>query len=158
MPKVRPARRPVHGTADAPRELLRFCSGNAKLSQAIMTMSLPAGHFCPFAERCLSRAARTTGRITDGPDTEFRCYAATGEARSTEARRWRWRNAELLRTCKSTPEMVGLILESLTPLAGYVRVHESGDFFSQAYFDAWLTVARLRPRTVIYGYTKSVIY
>src|SRR5437763_2006691 len=114
MPKVRAPSAPVKVQHEEPptkpRPLLRFGNGNAKLDQAILTMSLPAGHFCPCARQCLSKAARTTGRITDGPDTEFRCYAATGEARSTEARRWRWGNAELLRRCKTTEEMVNLLL------------------------------------------------
>jgi len=54
--------------------------------------------------------------------------------------------------------MVALILDSLTPFAGYVRVHDSGDFFSQDNFDAWLEVARRRPRTTFYAYTKSLAY
>jgi len=34
----------------------------------------------------------------------------------------------------------------------------SGDFFSQRYFDAWTTVADNRPKTLFYGYTKSLKY
>ena len=52
-------------------------------------------------------------------------------------------------------EMVALILDSLSPFAGYVRLHVSGDFFSQDYFDAWVEVARHRPRTLFYAYTKA---
>jgi len=54
--------------------------------------------------------------------------------------------------------MVALILDSLSPFAGYVRLHVAGDFYSQDYFDAWLEVARRRPRTLFYGYTKSLKY
>ena len=52
--------------------------------------------------------------------------------------------------------MAAVILGSLSPCAGVVRVHDSGDFFSQEYFDAWLEVARGRPRTRFYAYTKSL--
>lgn len=52
--------------------------------------------------------------------------------------------------------MARLVLASLTPLAGWVRVHDGGDFFSQAYFDAWVAVARARPRTTFYAYTKAL--
>ena len=64
------------------RKLLRFGHGNAKLDPAVFTFSLPAGHFCPFANECRSKSNRLTGRIKDGPNTEFRCYAASSEAAS----------------------------------------------------------------------------
>jgi hypothetical protein len=54
--------------------------------------------------------------------------------------------------------MVDLILKSLPPGAPVVRVHTGGDYFSQRYFDAWLEVARKRPRTTFYFYTKSIRY
>ncbi len=39
-----------------------------------------------------------------------------------------------------------------------VRFHQSGDFFSQAYFDAWLMVAINHPEWIVYGYTKALPY
>src|SRR5690242_16179439 len=120
------------------RAPLRFGRGNAKLDDAIFTFSLPAGHACPFAEGCLAKARRDNGLLRDGPRTEFRCYAASMEARRPSVRRSRWFNFEALRACRSRDEMTRLILDSLSPFAGFVRVHDSGDFFSQAYFDAWL--------------------
>src|SRR5262249_36510407 len=117
-----------------PRKL-KFGQGNAKLDKAIFTFSLPAGHSCPFAHACRSRAERESGKIVDGPATAFRCYAASMEARLTTVRDARWHNFQLLRACKTEHEMASLILDSLTPFAGYVRVHDSGDFFSQQYFD-----------------------
>jgi hypothetical protein len=78
------------------------------------------------------------------------------EARHGSVRRSRWRNFERLLECASSAEMTELILDSLTPFAGVLRVHDSGDFFSQDYFDAWMEVARLRPRTVFYAYTKAL--
>jgi hypothetical protein len=138
-------------------QLLKFGNGNAKLDAAIFTFSLPAGHFCPFANACKSKADRQTGHIADGPNTEFRCFAASGESRARSVREARWHNAELLRG-KSKDEMVQLILDSLSPYAGFVRIHVSGDFFSQDYFDAWLEVARRRPYTRFYAYTKSLPY
>jgi hypothetical protein len=138
------------------RRLLRFGRGNAKLDDGIYTFSLPAGHFCPFADACRSRAHRQTGHIKDGPHTEFRCYAASNEARARSVRESRWRNAELLRRCKSKEQMTQLILESLSPYVGVVRIHVSGDFFTQEYLDAWLQVAQLRPDTRFYAYTKAL--
>lgn len=135
---------------------LKFGQGNAKLDDAIFTFSLPAGYTCPQARDCKSKAHPKTGRITDGPDTVFRCYAATMECRRPSVRVARWHNLELLRSCKSRDEMAQLILDSLSPFAGYVRVHDSGDFFNQDYFDAWLAVARRRKKTTFYAYIKAI--
>lgn len=37
-----------------------------------------------------------------------------------------------------------------------VRVHDSGDFFSDEYTDAWLDIARAVPDVLFYAYTKEV--
>jgi hypothetical protein len=49
-----------------------------------------------------------------------------------------------------------LIDSSLPKKAEFMRVHVSGDFYSQAYFDAWMQVARDNPSTTFYAYTKSL--
>ena len=38
----------------------------------------------------------------------------------------------------------------------WVRIHDSGDFFSREYLSAWLDVMRARRRTNFYAYTKEV--
>jgi hypothetical protein len=137
---------------------LSFAKGNAKLKGDTATLSLPAGHTCPCALECLAKADRETGKLTDGPDAKIRCYAATAENLFRVVRTSRWHNFELLRG-KSIPEMVLLINNSL-PRKGIklVRIHASGDFFSQAYFDAWLIVAIMNPNLIFYGYTKALDY
>jgi hypothetical protein len=37
-----------------------------------------------------------------------------------------------------------------------VRIHESGDFFSGVYLDAWIEVAKLNPDLKFYCYSKSL--
>lgn len=139
------------------RRLLRFLQGNSKLDQSITTFSLPSGWTCPHAKICLAKADRRTGEISDGPDTEIRCYSASNETWRT-VRNVRWHNYELLKKAETLPAMNHLILVSLPKYARYVRLHVGGDFFSQDYFDAWLSAAILRPDTVFYGYTKSLPY
>jgi Gene product 88 len=46
--------------------------------------------------------------------------------------------------------MAALILNSLPADAKLVRLHVSGDFFSDAYFLAWMDVAKATPGTVFY--------
>lgn len=38
----------------------------------------------------------------------------------------------------------------------WVRIHDSGDFFSDAYLRAWLDIADDCPRTGLYAYTKEI--
>ncbi len=91
---------------------LVFRKGNAKL-RGIHTFSLPAGWSCPFAQECRSKADPETGSITDGPSTEFRCFAASQEAFYPSVRNARWWNFNLLRR-KTREEMTALILQALT--------------------------------------------
>ena len=37
----------------------------------------------------------------------------------------------------------------------YVRVHDSGDFYSPAYLDKWVTIAKALPNIRFYAYSKS---
>jgi hypothetical protein len=38
----------------------------------------------------------------------------------------------------------------------WIRIHDSGDFFSDTYLNAWLNICRARPDTNFYAYTKEV--
>jgi Gene product 88 len=136
-------------------QLLSFGLGNAKLNKDIFTFSLPAGWTCPGADKCLARAHRLTGKLTDGNNQEFRCFAASAEAAFPSVRQSRWTNFDLLKG-KSREEMSSLILESLPRQAEIVRIHVSGDFFSEDYFLAWIDVALAKPATKFYAYTKSI--
>lgn len=140
------------------RAPLRFGQGNAKLHPGIWTFSLPAGHSCPHARDCRSRADPKTGWMTDGVHARFRCYAATMEAHCPTVRRSRWSNFNALRACRSGEAMARLILDSLSPFCRVLRVHDGGDFFSLDYLRAWLEVARQRPNTVFYWYSKALAH
>lgn len=138
---------------------LKFGIGNAKLGKSTAILSLPAGHSCPFAKDCRSCACRNTGKIQDGPHTQFRCYAANTEALFGNVRKSRWENFEAIKAAGNVLEMAALIHRSIPRRNGktnLVRFHQSGDFFSQAYFDAWLLVARHNPDLTFYGYTKAL--
>ena len=150
-------------------KLLKFQVGNAKLVAIqddgtgelivikIHTISLPSGYSCPAADECLSKAHKVTGKITDGVDIKYRCFSATDEARSSNARNARWHNFDLLRR-ESTATMVERIHHSLPKAAQIVRIHVAGDFFNQKYFDAWRIVASYNPDILFYAYTKSLNY
>ena len=118
--------------------LLTFGEPNAKLkkmlkelSLKLKTFTLPAGHTCPGAKDCLSRANRETGKIQDGPDTEFRCFAASAEATYPSLRNMVWRNFELIKATlkNSVDACADLICESLPKKFDIMRVLVGGDYF-----------------------------
>ena len=38
----------------------------------------------------------------------------------------------------------------------FIRVHDSGDYYSKAYLDKWLTIAKENPKVKFYSYTNSI--
>lgn len=135
---------------------LKFGFGNSKISRSIATFSIPAGYSCPFAKDCLSKANRLTGKIIDGKHCQFRCFAASQECTYPNVRRQRWHNFELLKDQKTVEGMGNLIQSSLPHNIEFVRIHVSGDYFSESYFLAWLNVALNNPGMTFYGYTKAL--
>jgi hypothetical protein len=142
-------------TASLKRRALVFSYENAKLKDTY-TFSLPSGWTCPGAEKCLAKADKLTGKLWNGPQQAFRCFSASQEAIYPTVRDIRWHNFELLKQAGNSASMERLILESLPADAKVIRVHVAGDFFSEAYFNAWMNVARQRPEVIFYAYTKSV--
>lgn len=137
---------------------LTFGSGNKKLNQSIATFSLPAGYSCPGADVCLTRFSPEKGKIIDGPNKLFRCYAASEEAVYSSVRSARWNNFNVL-VNKTTQEMMNTLCQNLFFVdENIVRVHVSGDYFNQNYFDAWMAAARMFPKKIFYSYTKSIPY
>ncbi|MFQ3675470.1 MAG: hypothetical protein SNJ64_02885 [Endomicrobiia bacterium] len=135
--------------------MLFFGKGNKKLHGRVLTFSLPAGYTCPGANECLAKADPLTGKVKDGKNLSFRCFSASQEAAYTSVRISRWRNFNLLKEAKHKDE---LIYESLKTYKNYdyVRIHVSGDFFSEEYFVSWLNVAKAIPDKIFYFYTKSI--
>jgi len=146
---------------------LRFGDPNAKLKKLIKklgltlkTFTLPAGHTCPGAKDCLSRADRVTGKIQDGPDTEFRCFAASAEAVYPSLRKMVWHNFELIKSAlkNGVDALADLICESLPNKFDVMRVHVGGDYFSEKYLQAWIEVAKRNPDKHFYSYSKSLCF
>ena len=144
--------------------LLKFSTGNGKLKNRLI-FSLPAGYSCPHAGVCKTLADRKTGKLTDLPQTtgteapEFRCFAACSE-KYPVVRDVRWHNFDLLRACDFSDhtELAALIFNSLmaAPKKDLIRIHESGDFWTEIYMRAWIEVATLLPDIRMYAYTKSL--
>ena len=149
-------------------KLLKFSTGNGKLKNRLI-FSLPAGYACPHAGVCKTFADRVTGAITDLPQytgveatDDYRCFAAMAEVRPN-VREARWHNWDLLRETIHLNGNQALLIRDLIdmsllmhPPKKLVRIHESGDFWTENYMKAWMMVAQERPQQKFYAYTKSL--
>ena len=78
---------------------------NLEPGEIVVSFTLPAGHSCPGARECLSRADRETGKIKDGKETNFRCFEASLECIFPSLRELAWHNFSELRLCNDSSAM-----------------------------------------------------
>jgi len=137
------------------RRMAKFVKNNRK----VYSFDILSGWSCPFAKECLAKVhvnpKNGTKSIVDGKDATVRCFSAMQEVFFKNAYESRKTNFELL---KASDNLYELLSKSLPKNAGIVRIHVSGDFFSQDYFNAWLELAKNNPSILFYAYTKSLIY
>lgn len=155
-------------------DLLKFGKSNKKLQEKlrasnvhpitheelkVVSFDLLAGITCPYAKVCqahISVNEEGKRKVIDGKDQEVRCYAVSLEAVYTNVYLAHKHNTDLLRACASKEEIVKLLSLSLPKRINTVRIHSSGDYFSRAYFEAWIEVAKLNPMIHFYSYTKAL--
>jgi len=116
-----------------------FSKGNRKLSKEIAIFNLPSGNpkICIGAKECLKV-----------------CYARKAQKlyKSVLPRR----TENYLLSLKE--EFVQEVIKKLRKMkVKYVRIHESGDFYSQEYLDKWIKITESLPEITFLAYTKSHI-
>jgi hypothetical protein len=133
---------------------LKWTMGNEKLNKAngnsyrILGYGIPAdfdldgGNTCPGASACRGV-----------------CYAKQGRYMMPNVRDARRHNLDYF--LKYGPNEFFLMakqdLMRLTKRTyNVVRIHDSGDFFSQEYLDCWKSIASAFPNVIFYAYTKSL--
>jgi hypothetical protein len=126
---------------------MKFIKNTKYYTGTVYEWNLPTGHTCPFALECLVKVNRETGKF-ENKSNAYRCYAAAPE-RFPAVRNHRWNNYEYVIN-GNKPE--------LPKGCNAVRIHSSGDFFNQDYFDMWLEIARENPEVEFWAYTKSLRY
>jgi hypothetical protein len=146
-------------------DLLNFSKGNAKLGNHTLIFSLPAGKTCPGAMYCQSFAiVGDDGKrsIKDGPNTTFRCFAASSEVQYDAVFNSRAENLQRVHAAlRDSVESLAMLIDrsiqhKRTKKTQLVRTHESGDFFNLAYLQAWVQVAVWNPDLKFYCYSKSL--
>lgn len=82
------------------------------------------------------------------------CYARQGWYDRPHVQIVRERNLDLARSNKFISTINTEIKGSRT--LKFVRLHDSGDFYSEKYFSDWMTIARDNPHVTFFAYTKMV--
>lgn len=126
---------------------MKFVKNTKYYTGVVYEWNLPTGHTCPFALECLVKVNRETGKF-ENKSNAYRCYAASPE-RFPAVREHRWANFEWVKNGNKPIIPNG---------CRAIRIHASGDFFSQAYFDMWIEIARENPNVEMWAYTKSLNY
>lgn len=125
-------------------------TGNKKLKSTekvrFLIWNLPAKKTCPFAtEHCKAK-----------------CYAVKAERMYPDCLPCRERNLKSSLSDSFVDDMKKLISRRIRhPVYKraekiYFRIHESGDFYSQSYFDKWVDIATAFPGVTFLAYTKSL--
>jgi hypothetical protein len=91
---------------------------------------------CPFADSCI----------------KF-CYAKKGAYTWSNVKPAFERRYQLTKTDLFIDAMDAEIKKKK---ADYIRVHDSGDYYSPAYLQKWLKIAELNPAVKFYSYTNSI--
>jgi hypothetical protein len=149
---------------------LSFSHGNGKLPKSTMIFNLPAGKTCPGADKCMAFVTLNSEgkrRVNDGPEMEFRCFAASSEALFGKVYDSRQNNFNSIKNLLKNfsvgvaGNIVADMIQSQRKKRGknittHVRIHESGDFFTADYFAMWMHVCRLIPDLTFYAYSKNL--
>jgi len=108
----------------------------------VLNFSLPAYKtqnnkvVCPFAKDCVKY-----------------CYAQKGNYRFPSVKKGLNKRYELSKKEEFVTIMnANILLERPT----HVRIHDSGDFYSIAYLNKWIEIAKANKDVIFYAYTKSI--
>jgi hypothetical protein len=133
------------------KDILTLSRGNTKLvsteDKQFLIWNLPAQSTCPFAtEQC-----------------KHSCYAMKAQRMYPSV--CKSREEQFNDSCKDTfvTDMVNTInyyinLKSIKNKEVYFRIHESGDFYNQRYYDNWIQIINNFPNIHFLAYTKSIKY
>lgn len=126
---------------------MKFVKNTKYYSSVVWEWNLPTGSTCPFAMECKVSVDRNTGKF-DNQSNQYRCYAASPE-RFPGVREHRWKNFDYVKAGG---------IPKIPNKCNSIRIHASGDFFNQEYFDMWLKLAIENPSIEFWAYTKSLNY
>ncbi len=136
-----------------------WSDGNAKMIKTAKAWEKRFGTTARFVSFNIPRLRAEGGQRTcpyAGACADI-CYAGQGRMGMPNAMNARERNlADINR--RTMPQLRDDIIEDLSSMwkTTHIRIHDSGDFFSRAYYRMWLEVAERCPDLIFYAYTKSI--
>lgn len=124
---------------------LKWSTGNAKVSKLdAVSFGIPAYESADGFKTCPKAGACAAV-----------CYARQGMYIMPNAKASREFNLKVIRD--NVHEFIRMADADLTDIKqSIIRIHDSGDFFSQTYLDAWIFLARKHQKKTFYAYTKSL--
>jgi len=124
---------------------MKWSFGNSKLAKLdTVSFNIPAFRSADGFQCCPKAGACAT-----------LCYARQGRYILPNVAASREFNLAIVRG--NLNRFVEMATEDLSKIKNStVRVHDSGDFFSQPYMDAWFAIAKAFPDKKFYAYTKSL--
>ena len=135
-------------TAAILKNPIRFSEGNSKLQQTLI-WNIPAVLTCPFATDACKEYCYTIKSERMYPSVLPRRFRHLQESQQQE---FEEKMIEELHRQAQRKTKTG------KQKFQYVRIHESGDFYSQAYVDKWARIAKACPDLKFLAYTKSYLY
>ena len=116
----------------------RMVKGNSKLDKSILMFDTLAGKNGTCKTDC------------------YKCYAMKAQNQYSQTNLFRSINTEL---AKREPEILkALIIKQIKKSKGIttIRIHSSGEFFSQEYINLWCDIIKMFPDLKFYTYTKRM--
>jgi len=114
-----------------------------KLNKRVFNFSIPAYKSatgkvtCPFADKCI----------------KF-CYAQKGNYKRFPSVRNGMEKKYQLTKQTNFVDLMNKEIQKKKP--DFIRVHDSGDYYSKEYLNKWLTIAKQNPNVKFYSYTNSI--
>lgn len=136
-----------------------WSKSNSKLNKTAKKWTERFGKAASFRSFNIPRLSSETGMKTcpyAGSCADI-CYAGQGRMNFSTARAARERNLDHI-TSITPRELSKELVDDVNRMRAvtHIRIHDSGDFFSRAYYRAWVRTAVECSDKIFYAYTKSI--
>jgi hypothetical protein len=132
---------------------ISLSKGNAKLVKTSGEVYRVIGFGIPADHNFTDSSGESVNTCPGATACRSVCYAKQGRYLMPNVMQARQDNLAASLEDSFVPNMI----QALTKARSYnvVRIHDSGDFYSQSYFNKWVAIAAALPDRIFYAYTKN---